>query len=238
MSNGNGVPVAMTSAHHDLLVSGAVMGTVDGWQVPVRFSGSDAEVSAARAGVGMAEQGHVTKLRIQGPGVPAALDRLGASPDIGRVGDAKIRVNKNGVELEVARLAQAEAWITAASNGGAALTDAIEALAGDAATFDLTSSLSGVRLLGPSAEMVVASLTDLDLRLSSMPDRSCAQTTIAEVYGLIVRADIGDLPSYRLFFGREYGMYVWESLMEAGEAFGMALIGSEALAVLEGADSA
>ncbi len=226
--------LAATSAHDDLLAADAVMGTVEDWQVPVRFSGSGAEQSAARENVGMAEHGHVTKLRMQGPGVPAALERLGVVPVVGGVGNATVRVKRSDVELDVARLAQAEAWITAPPNGGLGLIGAVEALASDFATFDLTSSFSAVRLVGPSAEMVVASLTDLDLRHNNMPDRSCAQTTIAEVYGLIVRADIGDLRSYRLFFGREYGIYVWESLMEAGEAFGMALIGSEAIAALEG----
>ena len=231
----NSAPIATTSSYNDLLAAGAIMGSEAGWQVPTRFSGLEPELQTARAHVGMAEQGHVTKLRMQGPGVPAALEKmqkLGAVPDIGRVGDATVRVKRGNVELEVARLARVEAWITAPPNGSPALTDAVEALADGVATFDLTSSLSAVRLVGPKSEMVVASLTDLDLRQSNMPDRSCAQTTIAEVYGLIVRADIGDLRSYRLFFGREYGIYVWGSLMEAGEAYGMALIGSEALAAL------
>jgi heterotetrameric sarcosine oxidase gamma subunit len=232
----NSAPIATTSSYNDLLVGGAVMGTEAGWQVPVRFSGLEPELQAAHERVGMAEQGHVTKLRMQGPGVPAALEKmqkLGTVPVIGRVGDATVRVKRSGVEVEVARLAETEAWITAPPGGGLALTDAVEALADSMATFDLTSSLSAVRLVGPNAEMVVASLTDLDLRPTAMPDRSCAQTNLAEVYGLIVRADIGDLPSYRLFFGREYGIYLWESLMEAGEAFGMELIGSQALATLE-----
>lgn len=235
MTPKNSSPVVATSSYNDLLAAGAVMGTEAGWQVAARFAGKDAEESAAREHVGMAEQGHVTKLRMQGPGVPAALAKLGVVPGVRRVGDAAVRVKRSNVELEVARLAQAEAWITAPPGGSLALIAAVEALADGVTTFDLTSSFSAVRLVGPNAEMVVASLTDLDLRQRNMPDRSCAQTTIAEVYGLIVRADIGDLPSYRLFFGREYGIYVWESLMEAGEALGMALIGSEALAALEGA---
>ena len=242
-NSANSTPVATTSAHWDLLEAGATMATVDGWQVPTRFTGPQGEQQAARERVGMAERGHVTKLRLQGPGVPAALDTLGSVPEIGRVSDAPVPANTGdarregkGVEVLIARLAETEAWQTASPGDHGKLLSATEGSLKDGSVFDLTSSFSAVQLVGPQSANVVASLTDLDLRPNSMPDGGCAQTTLAEVYGLIVRADMGELVSYSLYFGREYGMYVWESLMEAGEAYGMALIGSEALASLSGAN--
>ena len=235
MTTHNFEPIAATSAHWDLLEAGATMGTVGGWQVPTRFAGPDGEQQAARERVGMAEQGHVTKLRLQGPGVPDALKKLGAVPAIGRVADVAVQSNRSGVEVQIARLAATEAWLTTGAGDHDRVLSAIERPLQDGSVFDLTSSFSGVRLVGPDAAKVVASLTDLDLRPTSMPDLACAQTTLAEVYGLIVRADMGELLSYRLYFGREYGMYVWESLVEAGEAYGMALIGAEALSVLSAA---
>lgn len=227
-------PVAATSSHHDLIEAGAVMGNVGGWRVPTRFSGVRAETGAARGRVAMAEQGHLTKLRLQGPGVPGALEALGASPPPGRVVGASISTpgGDMDVDIDVARLTETEAWLTSPAGTGATLSGAIEESA-DLAVFDLTPAFSAAQLVGPESALVVASLTDLDLRPGGMPDGTCAQTTIAEVYGLIIRADIGDLPSYRLFCGREFGIYVWESLVEAGEAYGMALMGSEALAGLE-----
>jgi heterotetrameric sarcosine oxidase gamma subunit len=143
--------------------------------------------------------------------------------------------NRSGAEVQIARLAATEAWLTAGPGAHDNLLSATGGLLKDGSVFDLTSSFSGVRMVGPQAARVVASLTDLDLRQASMPDGGCAQTTLAEVYGLIVRADIGELPSYSLYFGREYGIYVWESLVDAGEAYGMVLIGSEALEALSGA---
>ena len=208
------------------------MGDVAGWQVPLRFSGPDTEVDACKKHVGMAEQSHVTKLRLQGPGVPAALEKLGATPPVGGVADVLFTSERSRLDIELARLAEVEAWITAPPEIQSKLRSASGGLIDNGAVFDLTSSFSAVRLVGPKAALVVTSLTDLDLRPTHMPDRSCAQTTLAEVYGLVIRADIGDLPSYRLFFGREYGIYVWESLVEAGEGYGMDLIGTEALAAL------
>jgi heterotetrameric sarcosine oxidase gamma subunit len=234
-NSANSALAGVTSAHWDLLEAGATMGTVDGWQVPARFAGTEAEQRAARERVGMAEQGHVTKLRLQGPGVPAALEKLGAVPAIGAVTGTTVDARRKGegVEVQIARLAATEAWLTTGAGDHDRVLSATEGLLQDGSVFDLTSSFSGVQLVGPHSANVVASLTDLDLRPTSMPDGACAQTTLAEVYGLIVRADMGELLSYTLYFGREYGMYVWKSLMEAGEAYGMALIGSEALAALE-----
>jgi heterotetrameric sarcosine oxidase gamma subunit len=231
----NSAPVGATSAHWDLLEAGAKMATLDGWAVPTRFAGPDSELPAARERVGMAEHGHVTKLRLQGPGVPDALAKLGNVPAIGTVTGATVSSSRSGVDVQIARLAATEAWLTASAGDHDGLLTTVEPLLQDGSVFDLTSSFSGVQLVGPHAASVVASLTDLDLRQSNMPDLACAQTTLAEVYGLIVRADIWGLLSYRLYFGREYGMYVWESLIEAGEAYGMALIGSEALSALTAA---
>ena len=218
----------MTSGHHAHLAAGAVMGTVADWEIPLRFADPSTEAETARQGVALAEQGHLTKIRLQGPGVHAALDRLSAAGEVGRV--ASVPVPRVEGLVEFARLTQDEAWLVASPGVESALLAAIDD--DGVAAFDLTSSFSAARLVGPNAARVIAFLSDLDLRDKSLPDGTCAQTMLAEVYGLVIRADVAGLPSYRLFYGREYGVYVWESLMEAGEACGLVLMGSETLDAL------
>ena len=63
----------------------------------------------------------------------------------------------------------------------------------------------------------------------AFPDASCAQSRFAEIHGTLVRLDAAGLPGYTLLFGREYGDYMWESIMETGERYGLAPFGLEAL---------
>ena len=57
---------------------------------------------------------------------------------------------------------------------------------------------------------------------------SCAQTRCAEIHCTLIRTDLGPLPSYDLFFPREFGEYMWDAIFEAGEEFGVAAVGFEA----------
>ena len=219
----NGSPVALTSTHRDLMAAGAVMGNVGGWLVPLRFADPGTEIEAARDRAGVVEQGHLAKLRLQGTDIPAALERLGAHIPVGRASKVAIPTPGGDIGVELAHLAADEAWITAPPGCQGDLRQAIEALARDATVFDVTSSFSSFRLVGPLSGLVISSLTDLDIRPSAMPDGACAQTMLAEIYALVVRSDLGVVPSYRLFFGREYGLYMWESVAAAGS--GVARVG-------------
>jgi glycine cleavage system aminomethyltransferase T len=56
-----------------------------------------------------------------------------------------------------------------------------------------------------------------------------AQTSVAKTHQLIIRADVIDLPAYRLIGGRALGAYVWDTLMEAGRDLQLSPIGCQAL---------
>ncbi len=134
----------------------------------------------------------------------------------------------------MARLASDEALVLAGAGQAARIERILGADSGRCAhVVDITSAMAGVRLAGPAALDVVRSVTELDLRPSGFPNMTCAQTKVAEVYGMVVRVDAGDLPAYELFFGRELGEYMWDALMEAGRPAGLTPFGTEAAALLE-----
>ena len=81
---------------------------------------------------------------------------------------------------------------------------------------DMTSGLAGVRVTGPSAEQLLAAVSELDSSASSFGDMRCAQASFAEIHGTLLRMDLSGVPSYQLFFAREFGEYLWDALMEAG----------------------
>jgi len=56
---------------------------------------------------------------------------------------------------------------------------------------------------------------------------------VAEVHGTLLRIDTGGLPSFDLYFGREFGEYLWDALLEAGGEYSVAPFGIEAMARLK-----
>ena len=100
-------------------------------------------------------------------------------------------------------------------------------------TVDMTSVLAGLAIAGPEARSVLTALTEIDTSNVAFPDLSCAQGMVAEVRATLLRADRGGVPGYELYFGRDYGEYMWDAVLEAGEHAGIATVGTEALATLE-----
>ena len=104
----------------------------------------------------------------------------------------------------------------------------METLPTASTVLDHTSGLAGVRLTGPGSDQLLSKLTELDTSPEAFPNLSCAQTRCAEIHGTLIRTDLGLLPSYDLFFPREFGEYMWDAIFEAGEEFGVAAVGFEA----------
>ena len=93
---------------------------------------------------------------------------------------------------------------------------------------DHTSGLAGVRLTGPKSDQLLSKLSELDTSPAAFPNLRCAQTKCAEIHGTLVRADFGPVPSYDLYFPREFGEYMWDAIFHAGEEFGVSAVGFEA----------
>ena len=101
---------------------------------------------------------------------------------------------------------------------------------------DTTSGLTGLCLAGPRSQDVLSKLTDLDLTLPDTANMTCTQTSLSGVQAILVRADFGDVPCYRIFVSRDLGEFAWDVLTEAGSSEGLTPFGVDALRLLrEGA---
>ena len=100
---------------------------------------------------------------------------------------------------------------------------------------NVTSVYAALLLVGPHSHAVLQRLTALDVSDPALPDLACARTGLAHVHATILRQDLGPVPAYWLLVGWEYGAYVWDAVLHAGESFGIAPIGLEALHRLRGA---
>ena len=58
---------------------------------------------------------------------------------------------------------------------------------------------------------------------------SCAQGQMAEVYTIVGRLDQGTVLSYNVYFGRDFGVYLFDAMLEAGHEYSMVPVGLESM---------
>ena len=101
-----------------------------------------------------------------------------------------------------------------------AVTGRIAEVAGAHVTaLDVSHGRGLLALSGPSAAAVLSKLCGLDFGERSFPHMHAAQTSLARVRALIVRADEGATRRYFLAVDRSHGVYIWETLADAMQEF-------------------
>ena len=231
-------PVRLSAMHHQHVSMGAVMEERDGWQLPARFGTVDEELQRLQSGAGLLDISPMTKLSVQGENASAFLSQAcsaGQLPDLGAVSQATITAGGRSSQVSLARLADDEFLVLAAPNQAESMSAALEGtVEGCAHIFDLSSTLAAAQITGPAAVRVLTGITEFNCSPRAFPNGSCAQTQAAEIHATLLRADVGDLPSYQLFFSRDFGEYMWETLLETAKAHHGAPVGMDAIGELRG----
>jgi sarcosine oxidase subunit alpha len=183
----------------------------------------------------------VGKLDIEGKEIVPVLERLfspGVAPEIGQVRRTVPR-KTDGVlvaEGSCCRLRSDQALVMTSPGTMAAVEqmfkEYIGAANGCAHLTNLTSALAAVHLVGPCSHELLRKLTALDLSPLQFSNLTCVQGSLAKVPALIVRADVGNELAYEVYCGREYGEYLWDTLMDAGQEFGRVPFGLAAYGLL------
>ncbi len=236
-SNSWAKPIALSAMHYQHLALGAVMVDRDGWQRPARYTSVKQELDRLREAVGLCDISPVGKLSVQGDDLDSALARAfgdARPPDVGAVQRESVGSGSARSPHALARLAHDEAMVFTEPGHAAAVSETLEQQADLCAhVVDVTSGLGGVRITGPSGHLLLAGVTELDASPEALPELSCAQTRIAEVHAVLLRLDLGNIRSYEVYFGREFGEYMWDALLEAGDEHGAVPVGIEAMEELE-----
>ena len=222
-------PVALSAMQPRHLSLGATLVETDGWRMPARYSTVEEETERLKTTGGICDISSKGKLTLHGE-VDSQVSKALSQPGPQATGMVREMSHASG-DIVVARLAADEALLLTAARSEdlAGLLEDGEACSH---TVDMTSVLAGLAIAGPNARTVLAALTELDTSDMAFPDLSCAQGMIAEVRATLLRADRGGVPGYELYFGRDYGEYMWDAVLEAGEPAGLAPVGTEALAGL------
>lgn len=97
----------------------------------------------------------------------------------------------------------------------------------------VTDHWSTATVTGPKARQVIAKVCqDIDLSNEAFPFMDWRDGTVADVKARIFRISFTGELSYEVNVPAQYGRYMWEALVAAGEEFGIAPYGTESMHVL------
>ena len=225
--------VGLSAIHHQHLALNATMTEKNDWMIPAYYTSPEAESARLEVTVGLMDEGRVGKFLIQGETVEATLKSVISGYTNTKVGEvvAVTSPSDSSTGLLVAQLSADEYMLLTLATE----LPSFDLQSGDSTcvhVVDMTSTLASVRIIGPNSMDLLAHLVELDLDPRRFADMSVVQTMVAKVHGMILRRDIGNLLSYQLFFSRDYGEYLWDALMLAGEHHGVIPVGLETMDLL------
>ena len=215
------------------LLQGAVMAELDGWQQPVHFGNNENELKMLREFVGIHDLSPRGAVRLVGDGAVSLA--AGLSPGqkelaVGRVRECRIAAENETASLLELRLARDEiVFLTAPGDAESATEVFRRSPASCVHSVDISSGLAGAGIIGPKAISLLSMITEVDVSAEGLPDLHCVQSRFADVQGLLVRQDLSTAPAYQLYFAREYGEYVWETISQAARHIGGGPVGTEAI---------
>lgn len=243
MTDTSGIRRSALHAAH--VAAGARMSAIDGWQCPEGYAGVEDELHAVRNSVGLADVSPTAKLDVRGNDTPHALARRLSLPTPATGSVMHLSVPVPTIENDrqpgglLCCLTPDHARLFVSADAAARITTRwARAHAADtrpvrARLTDVTSVHTVIQVSGPRSRELLRKLTALDLGAGAFRDLTCAQTSVAGVHALILRADVRGLLSFQVCGGREFGAFVWDALLDAGREFAARPFGRAALQTLE-----
>ena len=97
----------------------------------------------------------------------------------------------------------------------------------------VTDQWAGAAVAGPrSRDLLEAACDGADVSDEALPFMGCMEATVAGAPVRIIRMTFSGERAYEVHCPADYGVYVWEALLAAGERFDVMTYGTEALSVL------
>ena len=230
------------------------MAELRGWMLPGFYQSAEDELNNVLRSVGVCDSSHYGKIDVKGKEIDKFLEKnlssglVARKPGEVRLSSSTLEGNENGAAIiYVCRLTREHALlVTQPFQETVPVLGIGEGLLGFREGINLTnlsSTLAGFSLAGPSSENVLRKLVEVDLSSSTGAGRPfCLEAGLAKVHSIIVRSDVEfsgqGVPSFDFYCGRDNAEYIWDALMEAGHEFGIAPFGLEAHDRLLGARSA
>ena len=224
--------------------SRARMVTAHGWEFAAEFDGRAPELTRAQTAVGVADLSHLPKLQVVGSvlavlrtqPMPADQSGNGGSRQPGHAWEVQSGARSNRLTQDSVLCAwlaedQAVAISIACETSVSAI---VQLLAGHGVStaddhwLDITGHFAAFDLVGPLIDELLRQLTSIDVSARAFPPGHCAQTGVARIPTIMIRPTGSTLPRVQLWCAREYGQYLWETLLERARPLGGGALGAEA----------
>jgi sarcosine oxidase, subunit alpha len=243
-------PVRHTAMHQRHLELGAQMMAAGLWMRPAYYGKKaearraiEREVRAVRQSVGIIDVSTLGGLDVRGPDAAAFIDRMYTwayeKQPIGRA-RYTLMTDQTGVVIDdgvAARLHERHYYVTAT-------TGAVDQVYRQMSWFNVqwkmdvdvanvTAAYAGINLAGPQARAVIEKLdSDIDFSATAFPYMAARVGKLAGIPVRVLRVGfVGEL-GYEIHVPAGLGEALWDRLMEAGKAFGIAPFGVEAQRIL------
>ncbi|GAB4432016.1 MAG: 2Fe-2S iron-sulfur cluster-binding protein [Anaerolineae bacterium] len=236
-------PVKLTPMHGWHARRGAKMMNAGLWKRPEHYGDPAAEVLGTRGGLGLIDVSTLGKLQLRGPDVAALLERLYTNR-WRKLGAGRARygvmVNEEGIITDdgvAARLDDDTWYITTTSSGADGVYENLlwNLQSGwnyRVHVLNVTDAYAAMNLTGPQARAALQPLTDLDLSNEACPYMAARRATIAGVPAIVLRIGFTGELGYEIHTPAGYGLYLWETLLQAGATYGITPFGVEAQRVM------
>jgi aminomethyltransferase len=225
-----------TPLYEEHLALGAKMVPFAGWEMPIQYAdGIVGEHRAVRSAAGIFDLSHMGEVYVRGEGAGAAVDRLVSSDIAGlQVGQARygLLCNEGGTIVDdviVYRL-EAETYLIVvnASNVAKDLDHIRAHVDGGARIEDASMDTALIAVQGPRASVIMSSVTDLEVRESTIEDLAPFGVVGARVGGArawVARTGYTGEDGFEVFLPWDRAVGPWTRLLAAGGALGLAPIG-------------
>ena len=241
--------------HEQLLKAGAVMGELAGWeranwfandgQTPEYeyswgrqnwFENQAAEHKAVREAVGIYDMSSFGKIRVEGRDAEAVMNKIcGGDMSVppGRIVYTQFLNTTGGIEADVTVTRLSETAYLVVTPAATRLADEtwLRRHAGDANVVitDMTSSEAVIAVMGPNARALMQAVSPDDWSNEAHPFGLAREIEIGYGFARAHRVSyVGEL-GWELYVSADMAAHVYETLVAAGEPFGLKHVGLHAM---------
>lgn len=245
-------PARLSPLHAKHRMLGAQFADQAGWQLPEAYTSAENETAAVRERVGVADVSAAGKLIVKGDAAGELLaEAFGVAPaSPGDVSPAALQdeAGQPVSQVYVAQLTADEFLVLAPPGAERSAAQCLKTQIRSSkpvlspvegseirnvTVVNQTSGLAGLVVAGPDSRELLGKLCALPFDPANFPNHHVAQSSLAKVHTVILRNDLSDLPAFELYFDRPYAEYVWESVMDAGNEFGIMPFGAAVRELLD-----
>jgi sarcosine oxidase subunit alpha len=243
-------PERQTPLHSRHAALGATFMLAGQWRRPEYYAQSGknraecvrSEAAAVRTCVGMIDVGTLGKLELRGPDAAEFLERVYT----GRYANLKVGMSRYALMLDeagvivddgvIARLGAEHFYFTTTTSGATPIYRELSRLNTlwrlNCGLVNLTGARSAINLAGPSAQDVLAKLTNCDLSAPTFPYLAVRQANVAGIPAILMRVGFVGEWGYEIHVAAESAPALWDTLAEAGLEYGICPFGVEAQRLL------